>query len=70
VNVEVSRGPELIAVPSVASADTIAEAIAIISGAGLTPGSVSGPAAGTPVGTSPGAGTLVRPGSTVNIVLG
>lgn len=70
VNVEVSRGPELVAVPSIASADTIAEAISIISSAGLTPGSVSGPAAGTPVGTSPGAGTQVRPGSTVNIVLG
>ena len=70
VNVEVSRGPELVAVPSISGADSIAEAVARITGAGLKAGSVSGPAAGTPVGTSPGAGTLVRPGSTVNIVLG
>ncbi|MEZ5140849.1 MAG: PASTA domain-containing protein, partial [Acidimicrobiales bacterium] len=70
VNVEVSRGPELVSVPSISGADSIAEAVSIITGAGLKAGSVSGPAAGTPVGTSPGAGTLVRPGSTVNIVLG
>jgi beta-lactam-binding protein with PASTA domain len=70
VNVEVSRGPELVSVPSITSADSIAEAVAILQGAGLKAGSVSGPAAGKPQGTSPGAGTKVRPGSTVNIILG
>jgi serine/threonine-protein kinase len=70
INVEVSRGPELIAVPDISGADSISEAIALIEGAGLDAGSVSGPAAGSPQGTSPGAGSLVRPGSTIDIVLG
>ncbi len=70
VNVEVSRGPKLIAVPDVSGASTISGAISILTGAGLQAGSVSGPATGSPVGTSPAAGTMVRPGSTVNIVLG
>lgn len=70
VNVEVSRGPELVAVPSIAKANSISEAVSILSSAGLKAGSVSGPAAGSPVGTSPGAGTMVKPGSTVNIILG
>ena len=70
INVEVSRGPELIAVPDVSGAGSISEAISILSGAGLQDGSVSGPASGTPQGTSPGAGALVRPGSTVDIILG
>ena len=70
INVEVSRGPELVAVPSVRNAGSISKAISIIRAAGLTPGSVSGPAAGTPVGTSPGAGTKVKKGSRVNIILG
>lgn len=70
VTIEVSRGPELVAVPSITQADDISEAIAIIQGAGLKAGSVSGPAAGKPQGTSPGAGTKVKKGSTVNIVLG
>lgn len=70
VNVEVSRGPELVAVPDVSGASSTAEAIATLRSAGLREGNVSGPAAGTPQGTSPGAGELVRPGSTVNIILG
>lgn len=70
ISVEVSRGPELVAVPSIASAGSISEAVSILQGAGLKAGSVSGPAAGSPVGTNPGAGAMVRPGSTVNIILG
>ena len=70
VTLEVSRGPELVAVPDVSGADTPAEAAAIIRAAGLVPGSVSGSSEGTPAGTSPGTGTQVRKGSTVNIVLG
>jgi serine/threonine-protein kinase len=70
VSVEVSRGPELVEVPSITSAGSIDEAVAILQAAGLAAGSVSGPASGTPVGTSPGAGTSVRVGSTVDIILG
>jgi serine/threonine-protein kinase len=69
VTLEVSRGPNLVAVPSVASASSISEAVAILKRAGLVAGSISGPATGSPSGTSPGTGTMVRPGSTINIVL-
>ena len=70
VSIEVSRGPELVAVPDVRSADTPAEAAAILRAAGLVPGTASGSAEGSPIGTSPGRGTMVAVGSTVNIVLG
>lgn len=69
VTLEVSRGPNLVAVPSIASASSISEAVAILKQAGLVAGSISGPATGSPTRTSPGPGTMVRPGSTVNIVL-
>jgi len=70
VNVEVSKGPKLVAVPSVAGSGSISAAVARLTAAGLQAGSVSGPASGSPQGTSPAAGTMVRPGSTVNIILG
>jgi len=70
VNVEVSRGPELIAVPDITGADSISEAISILQGAGLAAGEVRGPAAGRPVATNPKAGTMVKRGSTVDIRLG
>lgn len=70
VSVEVSRGPEPIPVPSVAGAGSIADAIAILEGAGLTAGTVSGPASGAPQGTDPPAGTPVPPGTEVDIILG
>ena len=70
MTIEVSRGPELVAVPDVTGASTPAQAAAILREAGLKPGSVSGPSEGTPIGTSPGRGTKVRKGSTVNILLG
>ncbi len=70
VTIEVSKGPEQVAVPDVRSASTPAEAAAILRSAGLVPGTASGSAEGSPVGTSPGRGTSVDVGSTVNIVLG
>ncbi|MCU1499588.1 MAG: protein kinase, partial [Acidimicrobiales bacterium] len=70
VTIEVSRGPKLVAVPNVRGAQTQAEANAIIRAAGLVPGNVSGPSEGTPQRTSPTAGTMVKPGSKVDIVLG
>lgn len=68
VTIEVSRGPETVKVPNVAKAKTPAEAAQILRDAGLKPGSVSGSADGKPT-TSPGPGTEVKKGSTVNIVL-
>ena len=70
INVEVSRGPNPVAVPSIRSADTIQEAISILGSANLRAGDVSGSASGSPQGTSPGAGTMVRPGTAVDIILG
>ncbi|QXC63111.1 PASTA domain-containing protein [Aquihabitans sp. G128] len=68
VTLQVSKGPELVAVPDVSKADTPAEAAAIIRQAGLVPGDVSGSADGKPT-TSPAKGTKVKKGSTVKIVL-
>ncbi len=70
VTIEVSRGPEMVAVPDVTGASTSKQAAAILRAAGLKPGSVSGPSEGNPIGTSPGRGTKVKKGSTVNILLG
>lgn len=70
VTIEVSRGPEVVAVPDVSGADSLAEAAAILRDAGLVPGEASGSSEGSPSGTSPGAGTEVRKGATVNIILG
>lgn len=69
VTLEVSKGPNLVAVPSIAGAGSISAAVAILKKAGLVAGSISGPATGSPSRTSPGTGTMVRRGSTVNIVL-
>jgi serine/threonine-protein kinase len=70
VNVEVSQGPELVAVPSIAGAESISQAVAILQGAGLKAGDVRGPAAGSPKRTDPAQGTKVKKGSTVDIILG
>jgi serine/threonine protein kinase/beta-lactam-binding protein with PASTA domain len=70
VTVQVSLGPQLAAVPSVAGAADLDAAVAILRSAGFAAGSASGPAAGKPTGTSPAAGTEVKPGSAVNISLG
>ncbi|MCB0970239.1 MAG: PASTA domain-containing protein, partial [Acidimicrobiales bacterium] len=70
INVEVSKGPELVAVPDVSGADDLSEAVAILRASGFVEGDVRGPAGGSPQGTSPAAGSLARPGSTVDIVMG
>ena len=70
VTIEVSRGPELRAIPSVAGASTISEAVAILRNAGFRDGDLSGPASGSPRGTRPAAGTMARPGSSVDIIMG
>jgi beta-lactam-binding protein with PASTA domain/tRNA A-37 threonylcarbamoyl transferase component Bud32 len=70
VTVEVSKGPALVAVPSIKGAKSLGQAILILKQSGLRSGSVSGPADGKPKSTSPGAGTMVHKGSTVDIVLG
>ena len=69
VTIEVSRGPETVKVPDVSSAKTPGEAAAILRAAGLTPNaSVSGSVDGKPT-TSPKAGTEVKKGSAVDIIL-
>jgi serine/threonine-protein kinase len=70
VTLEVSKGPHLVAVPSIKGAKTLGEAIVILKGSGLRSGNVSGKADGKPKGTRPGAGTMVPVGSSVDIVLG
>ncbi len=70
VTIEVSKGPELVVVPDVTGATSPAGAAQILRNAGLVPGSVSGPAVGSPIGTTPGRGTKVKKGSTVDILLG
>ena len=49
---------------------SISEAVSILQSKGFKAGSVSGPANGTPKSTSPGKGTMVAPGSTIDIRLG
>jgi serine/threonine-protein kinase len=70
VSVEISRGPELRAVPDVSGTSSIAEAVQVLRAAGFAAGEVRGPATGRPRRTSPAAGTMARPGSTVDIILG
>lgn len=70
VTLEISRGPNLVGVPDVSGADSTAAAAALIRGAGLVPGNVSGPSEGSPSSTSPSAGTEVRPGTSIDIILG
>jgi len=65
----VSRGPEPVKVPDVSTVSTPQDAAQLLRAAGLVPGNVSGPIEGTPSRTSPAAGSLVPPGTTVDIVL-
>ncbi len=69
VTVQVSKGPDLVAVPSI-SGLSLQEAIGAIEAAGLTPGQLYGPARGTPISTNPGEGAQVKRGSAVDIYLG
>lgn len=69
VTVQVSKGPDLVAVPSVEGLK-LDEAIAAIEAAGLSPGQLYGPARGKPISTNPGEGAQVKRGSAVDIYLG
>ncbi|HEU5152760.1 MAG TPA: PASTA domain-containing protein [Iamia sp.] len=69
VEVVVSRGPDLVTVPDVSVVGTLAEAVALLEERGLVAGDVTGPAAGAPASTSPGAGERIRRGSEVDITL-
>ena len=68
VEVVVSKGPDMVVVPSVKGKD-LDGAIAVLEGAGLTVGDLFGPARGKPFETSPKAGTKVKRGTTVDIYL-
>jgi len=68
VEIIVSRGPDLVAVPSV-KGTTLEQAIAALEGAGLAVGDAFGPANGKPFETDPPAGTMVRRGTAVDIYL-
>jgi serine/threonine-protein kinase len=67
VVVEVSKGPDLVAVPPVAGS-TVAAATAALSGAGFTVSGVSGNPTAPVTGTSPAAGTRIHRRAAVQIV--
>ena len=69
VEVVISKGPDLVAVPSVKNASSLDAAVALLEKAGLQAGDVFGPANGKPFETDPAAGTKVKRGSTVDIYL-
>lgn len=64
----VSRGPDVVSVPSVRNL-SLDEAAARLEAAGLTVGNVFGPAKGKAFETSPTSATVVGRGTTVNIYL-
>lgn len=68
VQVEVSKGPDLVKVPKI-SGKTLDEANKALEAAGLVPGGVFGPARGKPDSTDPEAGTEQKRGTTVDIYL-
>jgi len=68
VEVIVSKGPDLVKVPTVAGL-TLDQATGAIGSAGLTVGDVFGPANGKPFQTNPAVGTSVKRGTTVDIYL-
>lgn len=68
VEVVVSKGPDLVEVPSVLGR-SLDDAVAAIEAAGLVVGDAFGPAKGQPFATNPPAGTKVKRGATVDIYL-
>lgn len=68
VTVAVSKGPDLVAVPSVRGM-SLDGAVAALEAAGLKAGNVFGPANGKPFDTDPPAGTMVKRGGSVDIYL-
>jgi eukaryotic-like serine/threonine-protein kinase len=69
VEVVISKGPDLVVVPSVRGATSLDAAVALLERAGLKAGDVFGPANGRPFDTDPAAGTKVKRGATVDIYL-
>ena len=69
VQVLVSKGPELVAVPSMKGIKTIQDAIAALEAVGLVPGAAHGGLSSRPRAFDPGSGTMVPKGSTVDIIL-
>ena len=69
VQVVVSKGPELVAVPSMKGVKTIQDAIDTLEAVGLVPGAAHGGLSSRPKAFDPGSGTMVPKGSTVDIVL-
>jgi serine/threonine-protein kinase len=67
VTVNVSLGPQPVPVPSGLNGQTVAKATAALQAAGLTVGSVFGPATGKVFDTDPAAGAQVQPGAPVNL---
>ncbi len=70
ITLVVSKGQDLVVVPQVFGTNTAQEAAVRLAAAGLTPGTVSGPATGKPASTTPPANSQVKRGTVVNIVLG
>jgi serine/threonine protein kinase/beta-lactam-binding protein with PASTA domain len=69
VTVEVSKGPQLVAVPNVAQ-DSVSEATNALEGAGFSVTGVTGNPTATVTGTYPPAGTLLVIHSSVQIITG
>ncbi|MEO6317221.1 MAG: PASTA domain-containing protein, partial [Acidimicrobiales bacterium] len=68
VEIVVSIGPDLVAVPTVAGS-TLEQAVAALEAAGFAVGDAFGPANGQPFETDPPAGTMLRRGTAVAIFL-
>jgi beta-lactam-binding protein with PASTA domain len=68
VLVQVSQGPPPVPVPDIYG-DNLQTALTILQNDGLQAGTISGPGSGRVVQTSPPPGTMVAPGSSVNIVM-
>lgn len=69
VSVQVSKGPELVEVPSLSGARSIDDAVRLLEAAGLQAGHAQGRLSGRPREFDPGAGTKVPKGSSVDIIL-
>jgi serine/threonine-protein kinase len=67
IGLVVSLGPDLVTVPEVSG--SLADAVAALEAAGLSAGSVAGPATGSAFSTDPAPGTEVRRGTSIDIFL-
>jgi serine/threonine-protein kinase len=69
VTLVVSKGPDVVTVPDVRG-QTLTQAVANLTGAGLAQGTVAGPIAGKVLLTSPQPGQVVHRNTAVNILMG